>query len=523
MTLLRSSILPFAIAFTPALLACSSSDDNSPPSGPYQRGTCPFAVPQGVTVECGRLTVAENRNGATPQERGSLELAVGVFKARTPSPNSVPLVFLTGGPGEGALDDAALMWPAFAPLAEQRDLVVLDQRGTGYSKPALSCISVSPGDAAPSPDGLDILRNCRDALAPKVVSLSDFDTASNAADVDELRRALGYPAWDLFGVSYGTRLALTVARDFAAGTRSIAIDSVLPLQVDPFAEQGPNANRAFEHIFDGCAAQPSCAAAYPSLRQDFYDTLMALDTNPAMLKLDNGSMVPIGPDIIIRTLFILSYSAQVIPIIPQFIDQFHKGDFTILSALFQMMPSTMPSGSFAEGMNLSVTCREMAPFSSRDAIAKANEGLTPILRKYFSRPAPLDACDAWNVMPAPPVEHQPVMSDRPALVLEGDYDPVTPPAWGKAAASTLSHSTFVEIASQAHGTFREPCVLSILKQFLNDPSAAPDASCVQNIAPLVFLANQHEAMSKERIASLIEQIPPPVLEELRRNLRPRAL
>src|SRR5579859_3189448 len=270
----------FAIVLAPALLACSSSD-NSTTLPPYQRGDCPFVPPQGVTVECGRLTVAENRKAATPAERGSLSLAVGVFKARTPIPTAVPLRFLYGGPGEAALDEIAILWPEFAPLAEQRDLVVLDQRGTGRSKPLLSCGGVPPSDAALTPDGLDFLRRCRDDLATKVVSLSDFDTASNAADVDELRQALGYATWDLFGVSYGTRLALTVARDFPAGTRSIAIDSVLPLQVDPFAEQGTNANRTFELIFDGCAAQPSCASAFPSLRQDFYDTLTALDTTPA--------------------------------------------------------------------------------------------------------------------------------------------------------------------------------------------------------------------------------------------------
>src|SRR5689334_9990104 len=107
--------LRFAFLFTPLLLACSGSDDARDGS-PYQRGACPFMPPPGVTVECGRLTVAENRSAATPAERGSLELAVGVFKARTPSTNAVPLLFLTGGPGEAALDDVALLWSTFAPL-----------------------------------------------------------------------------------------------------------------------------------------------------------------------------------------------------------------------------------------------------------------------------------------------------------------------------------------------------------------------------------------------------------------------
>jgi pimeloyl-ACP methyl ester carboxylesterase len=183
------------------------------------------------------------------------------------------------------------------------------------------------------------------------------------------------------------------------------------------------------------------------------------------------------------------------------------------------MPMPMQGAPFAEGMNLSVTCREMAPFTSRDAIAQANANLPPVLRAHYASPAPIDTCDLWNVTPAPALEHMPVMSDRPSLVLSGEYDPVTPPAWGKAAASTLTHSTFVEIPAEAHGTFVDPCALGIVERFFLDPSVAPDTSCVQSIPPLVFVTAQHAAPSPDRVASVLERLPPQVLAELRRRLR----
>src|SRR5207248_219932 len=121
----------------------------------------------------------------------------------------------------------------------------------------------------------------RAALVPKVRSLADFDTASDAADVSDLRAALGLPPLRLFGVSYGTRLALAVLRDHADDVASAVIDSVLPTQVDLVADSGRNANRAFERIFEGCAADAACAAAYPDLRQAFYDGIALLDVTPA--------------------------------------------------------------------------------------------------------------------------------------------------------------------------------------------------------------------------------------------------
>jgi pimeloyl-ACP methyl ester carboxylesterase len=456
-----------------------------PPSteGAYTRAPCPFVPPLGIEVDCGYLTVAENRKGSSPKERGTLELAVGVFKSGGPSPSAPPLLYLDGGPGGPALDDVVGGWPLFQSVAIHGDLVVFDQRGTGHSKPSLVCDeSLLKGDAGSA------LQACRDDLAGKVLDLSNFDSASSAADVDELRRALGLPAWNVFGVSYGTRLALTVARDHPANIGSIVIDSVLPPQVDALAQSGTNANRAFELIFDNCAAQDACARAFPNLRDDFYATLDQLAASPAPIPLSNGSTFFLDADFVIDLVFSLCYAAEVIPFIPEIIEEFHLAQFDALAAALSTATSPGQGSNLAVGMNLSVVCREMAPFTSRQAYAQANADLPPALRAHFGAADQLDECDVWKVAPAGAIEHQAVISDIPALVLSGGFDPVTPPAWGKLAATTLSKGIFLEVPSQAHGVFENPCAGNIIEHFVRNPGMPPDTNCTADLPAITFAA-----------------------------------
>jgi pimeloyl-ACP methyl ester carboxylesterase len=456
-----------------------------PPSteGAYAHAPCPFVPPMGIEVDCGYLTVAENRKGSSPKERGTLELAVGVFKAGGPSPSAPPLLYLDGGPGGPALDDVVGGWPLFQAVNIHGDLVVLDQRGTGHSKPSLVC-----DESLPKGDAGSALQACRDDLAGKVLDLSNFDSASNAADVDELRRALGIPTWNVFGVSYGTRLALTVARDHPTNIGSIVVDSVLPPQVDALAQAGPDANRTFELIFNTCAAQDACARAFPNLRDDFYATLDQLAASPAPIPLRDGSTFLFDADVMIDLVFSLCYTAEVIPFIPEIIEEFHLAQFDGLAAALSTATAPGQGSDLALGMNLSVVCREMAPFTSRQAYAQANADLPPELRAHFGSADQLDECDVWKVAPAGAIEHQAVMSDLPALVLSGGFDPVTPPAWGKLAAATLSKGTFLEVPSQAHGVFENPCAGNIIEHFVRNPGMPPDTSCTANLPAIAFAA-----------------------------------
>ena len=260
------------------------------------------------------------------------------------------------------------LWPLFAPLAVDRDLVVFDQRGTGHSKPALTCDNIMVAtDAGES----DFVTACRNDLAAKVVSLSHFDSASSATDINDLRVALGYPAWDLFGISYGTRLALTVLRDYPDSVRSIVIDSVLP-----------PANRRARRSREEC--QPRLrrhlrlvrfAAGLPArfsrrCARTFTTPSRRSRQSPRQSRWTAAVSSPSRPTSRSISLRVFSYSADAIPIVPELIDDLHRENYSIMKQILSAA-SSASSGGLALGMDLSVVCRGMAPFSSRQAIARS--------------------------------------------------------------------------------------------------------------------------------------------------------
>src|SRR5258708_10801927 len=184
----------------------------------FDSAACPFVTPQGLNVQCGYLTVPENRTKPTKQ---TVRLAVGIFKAAHKTAND-PIVFLDGGPGGAALKAMVAVGAldSFDLMTFGRDLIIIDQRGTGYSEPSLACPGYSDVIYAHSSDGITsiganndlttALQTCHDTLIKNGVDPSDFSTAESAADVDALRLTLGYAKWNVYGVSYGTRLAHAV-------------------------------------------------------------------------------------------------------------------------------------------------------------------------------------------------------------------------------------------------------------------------------------------------------------------------
>jgi pimeloyl-ACP methyl ester carboxylesterase len=317
------------------------------------------------------------------------------------------------------------------------------------------------------------------------VNLAAYTSASNAADVNDLRLALGYSEWNLSGVSYGTRLALTVLRDFPGGVRRVILDSVYPPQVDLYAEKARDAERAFNLLFDLCAADSECNAAYPELKTFFYDTVAQLDAEPITLTLIDSRTgdrydVVLNGDCLVNILFAILYATEAIPSLPRTIYELHDGKVNML----QRMVQRGIFGDYSEGMSLSISCGEEASFSSPQTIATADAAVLPRIAKTFEAQSYSDLalCTFWGAKPAADIENQPVISDIPTLILAGNNDPITPPAWGKLAAETLSRSYFFEFQGVGHGvlygTIWDGCSQDMLRAFLTDPSLAPDSACL---------------------------------------------
>jgi pimeloyl-ACP methyl ester carboxylesterase len=518
-----------APATVPAVAATAVAPAATPPAATavptaraasYEKAACPFRLPLGVSegkdVECGYLVVPEDR--ADPQTR-LIRLAVAIFRNPTKPVKPDPIVYLSGGPGGSALEFAYLAYAQQVEpfFAAQRDIIVFDQRGVGLSKPALDCPAASALDLQlldPEKDGKvlspqeqsDLMLQAMLACAKDLsgtAKLSAYNSVANAADVNDLRLALGYDQINLWGISYGTRLALEVMRDYPMGIRSVVLDSVYPPDVDLFAEEPANTMRVFTTLFDGCAADKACNAAYPDLRKTFFDLAAALTKNPAKFTATDPLTsktypVLLNGDTLIGTVFQMFYDSSMIPAVPQIIYQAKAGDYSQLAQFIGVLVAQ--ESAMSPGMQYSVQCNEEQPFTSQKdfdaAIAKY-----PELASYMNDSMKLgfSICTGWGSGKAAAAENQPVSSSIPTLVMAGEYDPVTPPAWAKRAAQTLSKSYYFEYPGMGHGTsIGLDCPTSMMVAFLGDPAQAPASSCMAAMSePQFYVVGKTEDIKLE--------------------------
>lgn len=493
------------------LAACQSTTTGSGVPR-FENAACPFNTPQGVNVSCGYLVVPEDRtahpsvNGATPVPQPdfkTIRLAVAIFKSTAAHPPADPIVYLDGGPGNSPLQSYVdNITQIFGNYINQRDFIMVDQRGTGYSQPVLTCseytqeqINQLPLNLTPQQSDQRInaaFEACHDRLVKAGANLADYTTSASAADFNDLRQVLGYTQWNLYGTSYGTRLALEILRDYPQGVRSAVIDSVLPPDVDWVVSEPANIERAFTLLFDTCAADPACSAAYPNLRNVFFDTAKKLDASPVTLKItlpDVGissltgqpADALINGDSFIGTIFQAMYVTSYLPDLPQVIFQASQGNLTPVA---QLSASFMSSDkTISIGMYNSVKCAEYVSMSDPQKLAAALKAYPDLGNVEGDAQGPFETCQIWGVPAAPPVEQSPVKSDVPALVLSGQFDPVTPPDWGKQVASTLSKGYYFEVPDAGHGPSVDvPCARRLALSFFDNPSAAPDSSCLKDIS-----------------------------------------
>ena len=455
----------------------------------FEPADCRFRIALGRKIECGFLTVPEDRNAPSGK---TIRLHVATFGSESDDPAPDPIVYLAGGPGEKSLEAVWIVFElAFSPFLKDRDFIMFDQRGAGFSEPSLDCPEILEMKDSTIGDHLSLEQKamlemeatfeCRDRLVREGVNLAAYTSAENAADLDDLRQALGYSEWNLFGVSYGTKLALTAMRDFPVGIRSVILDSAYPLEVNLFESLPANLRRAFTVLFDGCAADASCNTAYPDLEDVFFGVVEQLNANPVTNKIKNpltGESFDKLTDGhgLIDFLFQSLYATSIIPRLPKIIYEVRDGKFDTLAQLQGVFK--VNDELFSDGMHLSVRCGEEVPFNTEEGFRAAREAY-PRLRDYFSAVPIFTICESWGAGPAALIENEPVNSDIPTLVLAGEYDPITPPAWGRLAAESLTNSFYFEFPGVGHGaSISGECPLGVALAFLDNPTREPDASCI---------------------------------------------
>ena len=442
-----------------------------------------------VSADCGVLTVPEN-----PLKPGGRQ--IGLAFARVPAINRRkqpdPLFVIAGGPGMAATTFYAMTAPVFSRIHRDRDIVLLDQRGTGGSN-ALSCPDDGETNSETSNDAIVAeARRCLERLGAKA-DVSQYTTSLAVNDLERLRQVLGYDKIDLYGVSYGTRVAQHYLRRFPSHARALVLDGVVPPEVSLGPDMAIDAEASLARILGRCARETACQAQFGNPAQDYHELWQALQTHPAPVAVADPSTGLATRFEFTRfhlaTVLRLSiYSAEPTALLPLLLHQARESrDYSRLAAQFLLL-SRSYSDAVAAGMNNTVACTEDLAFYA------PKEGERAKLETTFLGTAQLDAllaiCKIWPHGPIDPDFHTPLHSDVPVLLLSGSDDPVTPPAYAEKARRGLTHSLGVVLKDFGHGQIAAPCVDHVMSEFINHASVEGlDVACTVNDRPMPFFTS----------------------------------
>jgi pimeloyl-ACP methyl ester carboxylesterase len=439
------------------------------------------------------LIVPENRN---KPDSAPIRVHVAIFKSTNPNPKPDPVIYVAGGGGVDQLNAAEPYVNGIgAEMLKERDFIMYNQRGANLNAPSMVCpdltnfyLSLAAQELAPKEKAdqkIEKRLECHDDLISQGIDLTGYNTVETAGDLNDLRKTLGYEQWNLYGTSSGTRTILTLMRIHPEGIRSVILDSVYPPQVDLYSTFSLSVDRVFSLVFEDCASDPDCNQKYPDLEKTFYQLIDDMNANPISYEL-NGMTILLDGNLFMEALWTSFFLSDSVALTPGRILRAKEGGFTGL----EMWVSSLLSDTgkqMAIGFEWSMMCNEEVPFESYEVGRQFAANLPPQLGHYFDSYFEFTLCESWQSGIADPVENEAVVSDIPALVLAGEYDPITPPEWGRLAAETLSNHFFFEFPGLTHGIVRSnTCGMDLAIQFINDPTNKPDITCMQNLPSIEF-------------------------------------
>ncbi|HUQ82841.1 MAG TPA: alpha/beta fold hydrolase [Gemmatimonadaceae bacterium] len=422
-------------------------------------------------VRCGTVRVPEDR--AEPNGR-QLDLRVVVARATSAERMPDPLVLLAGGPGQAGTEMGDFAAQAFSLVREKRDIVLVDARGTGASHSLRCALMRTPADlggATMYPTAS--VRLCRDSLS-RIAKLERYTTTNIADDLEDVRRALGYRQLNLYGTSYGTRLALAFIRRHPSSVRAAVLKAVAPPTLVAPMNYAADAERAFGLLERDCRADSACARAYPSLRADL-DTVLSRAARGEVRTVDS---IVVARDAIAGSLMTLMQSSSQRSLIPRFLRQAAGGDARPL-AMAVVQTRRLVDAAISSGMHLSVACSDDGGRIDVSAASRRDDGRTFLGSSRVRMLA--DACHEWAMPAAERVAGTAVHATVPVLLVSGELDPNTPPRHAEAALRTLPNGRHVILAGVAHGwTNVQRCGAAFVAEFIARASAkALDLACAR--------------------------------------------
>lgn len=451
---------------------------------------CWFETGADTQIQCGWMHTAS----------ATFQLPVIIMHYQGMDREPDPVVYLAGGPGYAAWLDKHTVeayWRDWFKHKSgmKRDLVLFDQRGSGLSKPDLSCkafktltvnLLSNPGTPEENAQRYHAVnQQCHDELRQRGIPLNSLSTTTSAHDVHDLMQLLGYEQWNLLGVSYGTRLAFEVQRLFPDQVRSMSLDSVYPPGEHLMRDWPDLLNASLQRLFQHCANNNKCVAENGDLRERFQQLMTQLRQQPVTIPVTHLgftdlSAVRLNDETLLTLLFDAQYLSHGLDNLASFIRHLQEGrlDAPDVRQYVGRYLDHQLDEAFHEAVFWSVECRDN-PLVSREALRHKLDAL-PALRYYL--PEAYDVCDVWNAdNQSPPLQaaHEP--QAIPALILSGEDDPITPQQW----ALTAAKERFVEnkaylfrFAGIAHGVMdSKPCANELFVNFVNEPDSRPSADC----------------------------------------------
>jgi len=474
----------------------------------FEPGPCaktPEPIESLATAHCGRLFVPENR--AKPNGR-TISLSVAIIPSKSATPKPDPIVWLAGGPGDDALTE--IPWAIGGGLNNDRELIFMSQRGTYSAKPNLLCPTIDRAGA----EALDMPYDseearvvtakahsaCRREVLARGADIAAYNSTESAADLEELRLALKIPKWNLYGISYGTDLALFSMRLFPQGLRSVAIDGIFPPSTGGGAGGWMSAE-GFKAVFAACNAQTECHRRYGDVDALFRRLVLQYERNPKTftVKLD-GRDAPVNVMVSGGMLmqWVTSPGTHLAAQVPAGLYELDHGQPERIIkwwATSRLDPNGV--GRTSNGLYNSIACSEWAPYETQAQVLAAGRKFFPEFpRSVLANPPNYQFlhsnCAVWPVPRAPASVRDVVMSNIPTLVVNAQYDAQTAPSNGPLVARTLRNAVVVTIPNVAHVALVSPspaanaCTQQIARSFF-DLLTKADTSCVKSVPPTDFV------------------------------------
>lgn len=456
-------------------------------------------------AECGELLVKENA-----ADINSREIVLNILRlpAISTAPKQDPLFLIQGGPGGSSVDMAAMVHGAFTDVRKNRDLIFVDQRGTGKSNP-LNCERLSDAEQlVPEPEqtekSLALLKICADKYKLQVPF---YTTPYAARDLDAVRRVLGYEKINLWGVSYGTRVALEYLKVFPQHTRTAILDGVAPVQIALPKYFQEDALAALQAINGECLGQEKCKNLYG----DIVEKAEQITQHLAQAQASGNSIsiqfehprnqqktdLALTPKNFSSLIFMSLYSRDLTVLLPNAIANAHRGDYRLIASLSALAAEQSSFTGISEGMRYSIICNEDAHFISAADVANAKPFFGINMLEEFA-----SICAFWPKINWPENYNESIASSVPTLLLSGHHDPVTPSRWAVEVAKNFTHAVQLVAPGGNHSVSMEGCAPKIIAQFIELGNAnGIKIDCVKSIVPLPLVLGANEKKSSSSVQS----------------------